>query len=1092
MSNKCFLSPLWYQGTTLLERRATLNTIRNEWPDLQSSLFPNLSVDKNLADKRIQNWRSQPPFTNDSYFAQRLAIDGMTEDEFRSLLGEPTESVRNRFPVAPLWLADLSEAFSHAVATDAASPPDAPPDKKSAGFLSAIEPLINQGRHRLREGLQTLLRTSSCHPFDPDTIEEVLSENLPKQLLMMLSRTLVLELNVARLQGLLVGDTAEARFQNFTQRLRERETMLAILQEYPTLARQLTISINHWVSYSLEFLNHLCADWEAVRATFNLDQNPDELVALDTGAGDGHRSGRSVIIAKFKSGFQLIYKPKSLAVGLHFQELLAWLNERGDHPPFRTLKIIDRGTYGWVEFVEVEACGSEEEVQRFYQRQGGYLALLYALQATDFHFENLIAAGEHPVLVDLEALFHPHIGNAEITEANQIAGKSLYDSVLAIGLLPQRIWANGDSDGIDISGLGAPAGQLTPFGVPHWEGAGTDEMHLTRKRTEIPGKPNRPTLNQREVNVVDYAESIATGFTAIYRLLIKHRDRLLEEGGPLACFAEDEVRVILRSTRTYGLLLFEGFHPDVLRNSLDRDRLFDRLWVGIEHNPHLAKIIPFEREDLWNNDIPIFTTRPNSRDLTPSPGVRLADFFDQSGLDLVRQRIRQLNDEDCAKQLWFIRASLTTLVMGGENAGHVGHRFSEPQIVADRERLLAAARAVGDRLETLALRGNGDAAWIGLTYTAKNQWSLLPLGLDLYNGLPGVVLFLAYLGAITKEARYTDLAQAALTTVRRQIKQDQSYTTAIGGFSGWGGVIYSLTHLGILWGQSAFFSEAEEIVERLPNLIEQDNLCDIVGGSAGCIGSLLSLYRCAPSDRTLAAAVQCGDRLLARAQKMERGLGWVPQVGGTKPLAGYSHGAAGVAWALLELNTLTGDERFRTGALGAIEYERGIFSPGEGNWPDLRDYEPSVREKNSDPEKEIFMTAWCHGAPGIGLSRLRLLRHLDDQEIRTEIDIALRTTLEQGFGSNHSLCHGDLGNLELILEAGSILNDPWYGTQASRLAAMILESIDEHGWSCGIPLGVESPGLMTGLAGIGYELLRLAEPARIPSVLILEPPPLSA
>ncbi len=35
------------------------------------------------------------------------------------------------------------------------------------------------------------------------------------------------------------------------------------------------------------------------------------------------------------------------------------------------------------------------------------LALFYALEATDFHHENLIAEGEHPVPIDLETLFQP-------------------------------------------------------------------------------------------------------------------------------------------------------------------------------------------------------------------------------------------------------------------------------------------------------------------------------------------------------------------------------------------------------------------------------------------------------------------------------------------------------------------------------------------------------------------------------------------------------------------------------------------------------------------------------------------------------------
>ena len=132
--------------------------------------------------------------------------------------------------------------------------------------------------------------------------------------------------------------------------------------------------------------------------------------------------------------------------------------------------------------------------------------------------------------------------------------------------------------------------------------------------------------------------------------------------------------------------------------------------------------------------------------------------------------------------------------------------------------------------------------------------------------------------------------------------------------------------------------------------------------------------------------------------------------------------------------------------------------------------------------------SWCHGAPGIGLGRVLSLKHFDDPEIRLEINAALETTLMHGFGSNHSLCHGDLGNLELLLQAGLKLGEPRWRAEGARHAAIILESIEQDGWLCGNPLRVESPGLMTGLAGIGYGLLRLAEPDRVPSVLALAPP----
>jgi type 2 lantibiotic biosynthesis protein LanM len=294
-----------------------------------------------------------------------------------------------------------------------------------------------------------------------------------------------------------------------------------------------------------------------------------------------------------------------------------------------------------------------------------------------------------------------------------------------------------------------------------------------------------------------------------------------------------------------------------------------------------------------------------------------------------------------------------------------------------------------------------------------------------------------------------------------------------------------LTHLGVLWQEPDLLSEAEQIVATLFPLIEQDEQLDMISGAAGCIASLLCLYTHRPSPTTLAAATLCGDRLVARAQPMAHGLGWRWRSENFEeiPLAGFSHGAAGIASALLELADVTGEQRFTKTALAGLAYERSLFLPDEGTWLDLRRATESAADNYQ-------LCAWCHGAPGVGLARLRSLRHLDNDAIRTEIDIALNTTLAKGFGQNHSLCHGDLGNLDLLLQASRTLDAPHWKAHVSRLSATILESMAKHGWLCGVPGGLETPGLMTGLAGIGYGVLRLAEPAHIPSVLALEPPTL--
>jgi lantibiotic modifying enzyme len=109
---------------------------------------------------------------------------------------------------------------------------------------------------------------------------------------------------------------------------------------------------------------------------------------------------------------------------------------------------------------------------------------------------------------------------------------------------------------------------------------------------------------------------------------------------------------------------------------------------------------------------------------------------------------------------------------------------------ADRERLIAASCAIADRLAETALHGNGEINWIGLTPVREEKWSLQPLGADLYDGLPGVALFLGYLGAVTGQERHTALARGALSSLRLAIHANSGRNSvrSIGAFTGWGGI----------------------------------------------------------------------------------------------------------------------------------------------------------------------------------------------------------------------------------------------------------------------------------------------------------------
>jgi class II lanthipeptide synthase len=1029
---------VWYRAVTLEERVAAPMFAE------PASNPPEHAASINSERLRycVSSWKAQKPFDHAELFQQRLRLQNLTESDLRRIICEPAGEIRNRFRAAPDWVATIEAALS-------STPTFEFHDFLSSrlkrdpltGFLDAGAPFINIGLRQLETGAKAFVRQREHWAFDPSAVGALLFPNLAHALLRIVGRAMVLELNVARLEERLAGSTAEERFASFITQLHDSRRLRGLFEEYPVLARLVAEQTNRWVTVSLELLDRLSQDLEALEQAFGDAQGLGSLVGVSMDLADPHGGGRSVGIVKFSSGTRIVYKPKSLAVDAHFQQALRWLTAEGFAPAFRTLTILDRGTYGWSEFASAEACRTRDELTRFYERIGGYLALLFVMNARDFHAGNVIASGEHPVLIDLEALFHPHrllpLHRDEVS-ADRIAGRSVRNSVLRIGLLPERMWGNAEHEGVDISGLGAPDGQMTPHPVAAWAESGADTMRLVRKRKAMKFDLNRPTLEGEPADVIQHRDAILQGFRSAYSILAARRDELLLPDGPLGRFGQDSVCVFLRSSRTYRRLLRESYHPDVLRDALDRDRLFDLLWVAIQDDADLAAVIRSEQADLWNGDIPRFTAQPASRDLWTTDDKIRADFFPEPGFSAVQRILDQMGDAACGRQEWFIEASLASLA--GTLSSSPSYRAVPSELPAERERLLNAAVAVGNRLEQLAVRGAHDATWIGLELERRRVWTIARAGVDLDAGIPGIALFLAYLGAVTASEAPTTLARAALNAMREVLKDRSPSRIGIGGFEGMGGVIYVLSHLGTLWNRSDLFDEANDLAMRLPQLINKDEQFDISGGAAGCVLALRSLQQCVRSDRLTGVAMQCGDHLLNSVRS-----------------------DAGIAYALLQLYSWTGIERFRTAALGMLD---GQHPADDGAWM-------------NSPE----------ATGGVDLYRLCCsVVSKDDAPARPGAAAIVEQIRNRGFGWNHSLGHGDFGSLEFLTRGAILLGDEGVIEEADRTAATILDDIDEHGWRCGTPLGVETPGLLSGLAGIGYGLLRTARPDDVPSVLALEPP----
>ena len=287
--------------------------------------------------------------------------------------------------------------------------------------------------------------------------------------------------------------------------------------------------------------------------------------------------------------------------------------------------------------------------------------MFYALGSSDVHRENLIAHGPYPVPVDLETLFCPELAHAADQRAPSLAHRAIADSVLRVGLLPRRVWGSDAWNGIDLSGLAGDAAQQTPFGVLAWSDPDSEDgLRLVRRPMPLTPAINRPVFEGEPIAAADHATLVVEGFERAYDLLQRLRPSLCAEGGPLSAFRNDEIRVVVRPTRTYSALLQETYHPDYLQDAADRDRLLDLLWATVPYAEHLGATVGFEQEDLRAGDVPRFTCRASRTSLWAGPGREVPFQFSGSGLDVAARRIERLNDDDLARQRWLVTASLAT------------------------------------------------------------------------------------------------------------------------------------------------------------------------------------------------------------------------------------------------------------------------------------------------------------------------------------------------------------------------------------------------------------------------------------------------
>lgn len=366
---------------------------------------------------------------------------------------------------------------------------------------------------------------------------------------------------------------------------------------FPVAARLVAVVTDFWIDFVGEFLDRLTEDYSELAQHFNQNRPLGALVDVRTGISEPHHGGKSVVLLTFGAGVQIVYKPRSLVVDELFFQIAGSLNSLGAAPNLPVLKILDKRTYGWMEVIRHTACTSRASIERFYQRAGALTCLVHWLQGTDCHRHNLVAAGEYPVLVDLETLGHPQTVSPEESE----------QSILRTGLPPLWQYYPGSNDLYTSGALGSPIYQRSLLATVRWDGLGRDDINWRMARSRSKESMHLPILAGKHQPAIKFTTEIMTGYRQMIRL-IEH-----DTGGQIAELRQiiyrTPRRLLRRATITYAVFLRRSLELTCLREGIDRSLALNSLQPN---SPDLDDWL-LEIDCLEQLDVPLLQTNSDGQ-----------------------------------------------------------------------------------------------------------------------------------------------------------------------------------------------------------------------------------------------------------------------------------------------------------------------------------------------------------------------------------------------------------------------------------------------------------------------------------------------
>ncbi|MBV8636201.1 MAG: hypothetical protein JO002_17035, partial [Burkholderiaceae bacterium] len=521
--------------------------------------------------------------------------------------------------------------------------------------------------------------------------------------------------------------------------------------------------------------------------------------------------------------------------------------------------------------------------------------------------------------------------------------------------------------------------------------------------------------------------------------------------------------------RHHDAVLDALLQPDCLQQAEKRAAALRRLDGPTTRLRQLCR--QAEHAALLRGDLPFIHVRADACEACDGSdrGIDLGKAFGSSAWNEMKKRLRALSARDMLHQAMLLRDTLSAAA-----PLHLRVAKTVPAAATKSGRFqasacMAAALDIGDQLLASGLRDGELLRYRQVQADLHGKPVPMELGTRLYDELAGIALFLGELHVHSGATRFLRGAERLLQTIRHERRHAPREGEGLGGFSGLGGWAYTLAFLGLRWNRATLVEEALALLPAIRLAIAADLHLNVVGGAAGALLVLCELDRIAPFHGALPAAQLCAAHLAVHARKDKRGAHWdcldCDSMGAAFAPIGFARGNAGIAAALGRFGAHAGQEKYLILAREAIRYERGALALSGAT----------------------AGAGWCCGTPGIGLGRLALPFELRDEQWHIEVERAVQQASAAELGVMHTLGHGSLAELELLIAYAQQFPGKAQSHAVVRLARDLHES-GAAGWHSECGPGYTNHGFISGLAGIGYGLLRVAKPHHVAAVSLLELP----